>query len=356
MDRIRFAIVGGGWRSEFFLRIAQAVPERFEVAALVVRDEAKGAVISKKWDVPVFRDIASLLRETSPDFVVTSVPSAVNPEMMGELAKAGMPVLSETPPAKDTASMVALYNQLKDAKIQVAEQYPFQPLHAARIAIAQSGKLGTVSHASVSAAHGYHGICLMRKLLGVAFQQAVIQATRFTAPIIAGPGRGGGPTSEQVVSSAQVIAHFQFGDKLGVYDFTGDQYFSWIRSQRVLARGERGEINNREVRYLRDYKSPVQLELKRMNAGEEGNLEGYYHKGIMAGDEWIYRNPVAPGRLTDDEIAIADCLIRMGDYSRGGASFYGLAEGCHDQYLALLIQQSLETGAPVRSERMPWDD
>src|SRR5436190_18611347 len=42
MQPYRFAIVGAGWRAEFFFRIAAALPERFHIAGLVVRDPEKG--------------------------------------------------------------------------------------------------------------------------------------------------------------------------------------------------------------------------------------------------------------------------------------------------------------------------
>jgi hypothetical protein len=139
-----------------------------------------------------------------------------------------------------------------------------------------------------------------------------------------------------------------------VFDFTGDQYFSWIRSPRVLVRGERGEINNREVRYLQDFKTPVELELRRVDAGQYGNLEGYYHKGILAGSEWVYRNPFVPGKLTDDEIAIATCLTKMAAYAGGGPSFYSLAEAAQDHYLGLMIHRAAQSGETVVADRQPW--
>lgn len=112
-----------------------------------------------------------------------------------------------------------------------------------------------------------------------------------------------------------------FGNKLGVLDFTGDQYFSWIREKRILVRGERGEIVNDEVSWLQSFDSPVYDKLRRIDTGHSGNLEGFHHKGIMGCGEWLYVNPHAPARLSDDEIAVAETLARMGDYVRGGPSF-----------------------------------
>ncbi|REE92741.1 oxidoreductase family protein [Paenibacillus taihuensis] len=354
MSRIRFGIVGSGWRTDFYLRIAKALPERFEVSGVVVRNEEKARKLTEEWQVPVYRSVASLVEEGKPAFVVTSVPWAANPGVMEELVSYEMPVLSETPPAPDLDALIQLNEKLGSARIQVAEQYAFQPIHAARIAIAGSGKLGTVMQAQVSVAHGYHGISLLRKLLSVTSENVRIQAYRFASPIVKGPGRNGDPDRDEQTQSEQMIASLDFEGKLAMYDFTGDQYFSWIRSPRVLVRGELGEINNREVRYLKDYLTPVELELRRLNAGEDGNLEGYYHKGILAGEEWVYRNPFVPGRLSDDEIAIATCLAKMDEYAAGGPSFYSLAEASQDHYISLMMNESLRTGAPVQTETQPW--
>ncbi|RYG23273.1 gfo/Idh/MocA family oxidoreductase, partial [bacterium] len=41
----RFAIVGAGWRTEFFLRIAKALPDQFEVTKVLVRSDEKAKAI-----------------------------------------------------------------------------------------------------------------------------------------------------------------------------------------------------------------------------------------------------------------------------------------------------------------------
>ena len=91
-----------------------------------------------------------------------------------------------------------------------------------------------------------------------------------------------------------------------------------------------------------------------VDAGHDGNLEGYYHKGILAGSEWVYRNPFAPARLTDDEIAVATCLDKMAHYAAGGPDFYSLAEASHDHYLGMLIEQAARSGETVHTEVQPW--
>jgi predicted dehydrogenase len=355
MNTLRFGIIGGGWRSLFFLRIAQAIPEKFEVAGMFVRNPIKAQELQATWNVKTYATLDELLKINDLRFVVVSVPRTIAPQILQILAENSMPALTETPPAPDIPGLVALHDLSKrGARIQVAEQYHLQPLHAARIALAQSGKLGTVTQAQVSAAHGYHGVSLIRRFLGVTYEPVTITAHSFTSPLIAGPDRYVPPEQEQTIRSEQTIAYLNFGDKLGVFDFTSDQYHSWIRSPRLLMRGERGEINNTQVLYLADYLTPITYELVRQDAGIAGNLEGYYHKGILAGGEWIYKNPFAPARLSDDEIAIAGCMLGMDEYIDGGPDMYSLAEAAQDHYLSLMIEQAVASGQAVRTMVQQW--
>ena len=355
---VTFGIIGGGWRSTFFLQVARALPERFKVVGMLVRDAEKGAALAHTWGVPIVRSLDELLGLDNLAFVVVSVSWSAAPGLLQELTQRNIPALTETPPAPDIAGLKALQALVKaKAKIQVAEQYQFQPLHAARIALAQSGKLGTISQTQVSIAHGYHGISLMRKLLGVGFASPTITAQAFVSPIIAGPDRFNPPEREEIKASRQIIASLNFGgEKLGIFDFNDDQYHSWIRSPRLLVRGERGEINGTHICYLEDFRTPITLELLRQNAGENGNLEGYYLKGILAGTEWLYRNPFAPGRLNDDEIAVATCLEKMAVYIDGGPEFYGLAEAAQDHYLSIMIGQAVTEGATIVVKAEEWSN
>src|SRR5690606_4306626 len=138
-----------------------------------------------------FNTLDELLAE-KPLFIVTSLPWDVNALTLTELAEKGIPALSETPPARTIPELEALFQLVEaDAKIAVAEQYHLQPHHDARIQIAHSGKLGTVSHAQVSVAHGYHGISLIRRLLGIGYENVSITAHRFVSPIVEGLQREG---------------------------------------------------------------------------------------------------------------------------------------------------------------------
>lgn len=355
MNPVEIIIIGGGWRTEFFLRVSRELPERFRVGGALVRDPEKGRAFAVKWNVPTYRTLDELLSKTSPKYAVVSVPWKVTPVMVEELANRGIPALAETPPAPDLEGLIAI-NKLTErgAKVQVAEQYAFQPLNAARLAVAHSGLLDTISEAQVSIAHGYHGISLMRKFLGITYENATIQARSFTSPLVASPNRNGPPAEERIVESKQTIAWIDFGDKFGVFDFTGDQYFSWIRTNRLLVRGTRGEINNTQIKYLKDYKTPITIDLLRQSAGVDVNFEGYYLRGYLAGSDWVYTNPFIPARLSDDEIAVATCMEKMAQYTDGGPDFYPLAEASQDHYLSMMIDKAITTNEPVKTETQSW--
>lgn len=355
-EKIRFGIVGVGWRADFFLRIAHLMPELFEVICVQARNPDRGASITQTWDVPTVRTLPELLTHTAMHFVVVSVPQPVAPQVIEAVATQGWPVLTETPPAQTVEDLTHLYSLVqKGARIQVAEQYQFQPLHAARIHLAQSGKLGQVSQAQISAAHGYHGISLLRRFLNVGFENVEIHAHVIESDLIASRGRVDPPPPDTLIRSRQVLAFLRFASgRVGVFDFAGDQYFSWVRTPRVLVRGTHGEINQTEMHYLVDSQTPIHVNLRRVDTGHDGNLEGFYHKGILAGNEWSYHNPVPKGRLADDEIAVATCLLRMAAYVKTGQEFYDLAEGAQDQYLSLLMDQAVSTGQPMNAIPQAW--
>jgi len=356
---ISFSIIGGAsFRAQYYLRIAQALPDRFRVCGMVVRDQAKAQLIEQKWNITTYRNLTQLLESENPDFIVVSVSGSAVPEYLLQLGELGIPALAETPPALSIEGLVTLHEKLtcQGAKVQVAEQYHLHPIQEARLSMIQSGRLGNVTQATVSISHFYHGISLMRKMLGVGFESATIRGMRFEAPIVAGPDRSGAPKEEKVIMAERDLAWLEFDQKLGIYDFTKDQHRSWIRSNHLSVRGDRGEIFDNRLTVLADYSTPVHLELKRINKGEEENQEGYYLDGILAGEQWVYRNPFIPARLYDDEIAIASCLKKMGEYLAGGPSFYSLPEASQDQYLGLMMEKAIRSSEIVRTVRQPWAD
>lgn len=164
---VRYGVVGSGFRASAFLRLAELLPERLVVSAVVTRDAARGAEIEARWGVPTVRDVADLARWERPDFVVTAVPAGANPGVVEDLVRLRMPVLSETPPAGDVVGMRQLWSAVgASGLVQVAEQYALQPMNAARLAILRAGAIGIPTSAQVSMTQLYHAVSLLRDARG----------------------------------------------------------------------------------------------------------------------------------------------------------------------------------------------
>lgn len=350
-------IIGTGWRAGFFLRVAAEPGTPLEVRRMLAHSSTSARNAASRWRIPVDSSLDAFLAHRY-DFVVVAVPRDDAAGLTEALVARGVPVLLETPPAPDLAALRTLYARLgAAAPVQVAEQYPFQPHHAARIAVARSGALGPISSAAVSAAHEYHGVRLIRSLLGVGFVPMTITAQRFPDPVVRSLSADGWASDMRVVRANRVIAQLRFDDgTVGLYDFEDEQYFSPIRSRHVHVRGERGELVDDRVRILPAPGSPVAMALERRQAGIDGDLEGAFLDRITLGTDVVYQNPFPGARLTDDEIAIATVCARMHSFVRDGRPFSPLADACHDAAVAHHIAEAARTGAAVVTPREPWSD
>lgn len=371
----KILLVGTGHRAAFYLRIARAMPGEFEVVGAYAHDPKKAEHFGQVWGIKPYTDIDEMLDRESADFAIVSIAPQHAAAFIKKLAQAKIPALCETPPALSVEALGELYELVRSgARIQVAEQYNRVPLHAARLNIARSGVIGDVSHAQVSVAHDYHGLSLMRHLLGVKFENALVTATRLKGALMDGPTRYNTyrPEGERLVDTTQCLAVFDYGAKSGLFDFIGEQYASWVRRQRVLVRGSKGEIADEKVHVLLDCKTPVILPIVRMDTHEYDYM--YLH-GYTLGSEWVYRNPYQPEvkeganttfygrvwdfesttyRLTDDEIAVADVMRGMSRYVDTGVDVYSFAEGAQDQYMQLVINRAVAEGRPVMMETQVW--
>jgi predicted dehydrogenase len=335
----RIAVVGSGWRAEHFFRITGALPDRFELVGVAVRREAEAARLAEQ-GIEAVTELGRL-DDLGADFVVVATSAEANVGVCEELAANGHSILLETPSGVNDEELDRmLLLEQGGADVQVAEQYPFQPLLAARLAVISSGRLGDITSADVSVAHGYHGVALIRAALGVGIDEFEVSAAEHHSTITIGPDRSGPPTEDGVQPSLRTLATIRFGDRVGIHDWCDDQYFSWIRSLRFVVRGTRGELDGHEVRYLLPDGTPVQQTLRRWDSGLEGNLEGPGHRGYLLGDEWVYRSPFPSAQLTDDEIAIATVLQRMSDHITDGSPVYSLEEAVHDTRIAIAITRA----------------
>jgi predicted dehydrogenase len=355
MNPLRIGLVGAGWRTHFFIRIAQMLPERFSIVGGVYRSEKSREQLSA-WGVPALSSQEALIG-LRPDYVILSVNHDSMAELMRLYARHGIALLIETFPAKSVEELHDIYRDLNGAKIQVAEQYLFQPLNAARIAVADSGILGEVYQMQSSLPNGYHAVAVQRRLLRVGRACPVVRANRYLHRMTGGPGRAGDPTEDKLVDVKQTLYQLDYGDKQALNDLEDNQHRSFIRTQHWVLRGPKGELRGEDVLYLKDFLTPCRFMLERVMAGSGPNLEGLYLRGVRGGDHgWYYQNPYMPARLYDDEIAVAACMDQMGTYLATGEEFYPLREELMDLYLALSIDRAADEDKPIEVKPQPWTE
>ena len=357
MTMTRYAVIGSGWRAEFYIRIAALVPDQFALTAVMIRDAQKGEAFAEKFGVKVVNDLDALLAD-KPDFVVVSVKRGFMHDYVIELSRRGVPVLCETPPAENVDDLLRVWQEVKrlGGRVQIAEQYFLQPLYAAWQKAIDDGLIGRVENINISSLHGYHGVSIIRRYLGVGYGNCTIYGKRYRYDVTETYGREGMCFDGEISSCPRDRLTFEFDNgTTAFFDFSDPaQYHSFIRTRQLTVQGVRGEIDDLTIRYLTKENVPVTAELNRIDLGVYGNQE-WAHFAIMLGEKFLYRCPFANARMNDDEIAVASCLAGMKEYINTGVPFYPLEEAVQDMYLCLKMDEALNSPLKeIRTETMPW--
>ncbi|MCD8380115.1 MAG: Gfo/Idh/MocA family oxidoreductase [Lachnospiraceae bacterium] len=361
-SKSRFIIIGSGWRAMYYARIAAALPERFELCAMLCRTQEKADAVHAAQGI--YTTISKEeCRRMRPDFVVVAVSKNSIAEVTLEWASYGFPVLCETPAALDQENMCKLWEaHLKGAVILSAEQYTRYPLYQAMAKVLDSNLIGEPDSAVVSLAHGYHGASLIRAFLREGMTGFCVSAQEFTFPTTETLSRYERFTDGRIgmkKRTAAVIA-LQAG-KAALFDFDSEQYRSPIRHNYVNIRGCRGELKDQTFYYLDAENLPAEAVLKAESrrvrtASENPNLREFAEvTGISFRGETVYTPPFGLCGLSEDETAIA---LVMADTAACAAGLkeadYPLREALQDCYMAILLEEAIQTGRPVESRVMPW--
>ncbi|MBD5460557.1 MAG: Gfo/Idh/MocA family oxidoreductase [Lachnospiraceae bacterium] len=349
-DKIRYIVIGYGWRADFYIRAAQMLPDLLEVTARVVRTKERAEMLEG-----AVTDLEEALK-TKPDFAVLCVPRGAVGGYLERLANLGVPVLCETPPAESTEGLNSLWRlaQQKKMKIQVAEQYILWPLYAGILRLVEERIIGEVQMMMLSAVHGYHAMNLFRKIMGIGFENCRIHGESFQTGFIKTEDRAGFDYSGQMLHTQRELASLEFENgKTAIYDFIGEQYNSVIRTRRLNIQGVRGEINDFTVRFLNGQNEGAEGTIRRIDRGVLGN-SGWYHLGMQFGERFIYKNPFPDVRMNDDEIAVAQCLVEMKRYLETGEEFSSLRDALQDTYLSFVMEKCVQERITMTTENQEW--
>jgi len=358
MSAYSFALAGSGWRAAFYARLAGKMPELFRLTDTWVHTPEKAPAWQARYGGGIVDQVAELCRN-HPDFVVVAIGKQHSFPFIMAMLDTDIPLLLETPPGVRLGQLYALWEKAEKrrAPVLVAEQYPDHPFFASWGQAVAQGMIGPVSNLSISAVHGYHAVALMRLFLGVKGENARIVGSQYHFPVRQTGSREGPICQGEVRMPSRNRAAFHFDSgRTAFYDFSAEQYHSAIRFSHWSVQGETGEISDDSALCLDGQGNPLQVRLTRHQTGQRGCGE-YGLLGITAGERWLYRNPYPGYPLSDDEIALAGCMERMGRIARGEAEFtqgYPLAEALQDTYLAALMRNAIDTRQEVSSRDAPW--
>ena len=316
---IRFAVIGSGWRSLFYVRIAKALPDMFELTALLCRGQEKADRIQKEYGIHTTTSEDEIIA-SKPDFVVSAVNKSSMSDVVRYWAAKGIPVLSETPAGLDIDTLKAIRQDVENgARIQVAEQYFLYPSIKAVIDECKSGTIGEPVSLTISAMHDYHAASVIRRMLGTGLEDVAITGKTFSMKVTDTRTRYEVLTEGRVVEKEEKHLIMEYADgKTAFYDFMSDQYRSPIRNRYINLRGTRGEIINDTVYYL-----------------DKDNLAACKKLDIT--------NPYGYAGLSEDEAAITGILLGMKEYVDKGKEVYPMDEALYDAYMGILM---CEAGKP----------
>ena len=366
MKKYRFVIVGSGWRSLFFVRIAKALPHLFEVCALLCRTEEKAKRIAEENGIYTTTSIEEC-KAMKPDFVVVAVNKASMTEVSMEWMGYGFTVLCETPAALSVDALNELWHlHCEGGRLIVAEQYLYEPLCQAKRKLIDKGLIGERSFLHLSAAHEYHGASLMRVYLNETAEAAFrVSAKAYTFPTVETLSRYEKITDGRIAEKARTVATFEFADgKVCVYEFDSEQYRSPIRNNYVKLQGVRGEMKDEAFFWLDDSNEPRKGRLFSegrvfTRESENPNLKnGFECQEIRllqedVEEEVLYETAFKGYDLSEEEIAIVTLMLQAAEYDRE-QSTKSLQNTLQDAYMAILMKQAADTGETVASCEQVW--
>ena len=352
MNKLRYLIVGSGYRAAFYGRAARTYPELFQ-AMYLCRSEEKAALVRQKTNIDATASRVEAER-FSPDFVVVAVNKESIADICAEWAEQGYPVLTETPIGTSLPQLEHIWelHETKNARIVVCEQYHRYPELAAGLDAVAAGKIGTPQSAYLSLAHDYHAASLLRRMLLVDGEAYTLRGESVEYPIVETDSRYGPITDGRVAGKTRSVLHIAYASgKRAVYDFSGVQYHSFIRSRHLTVRGDRGEWSDNLLLHLDDKNRPQKGCLQQTIRERYRCLDTPELRELRR--DW---HPELRMENAQDEYAIATMLLDMSDYLKGGQEPYPLREALDDAYFWLLAQQAY--AAPwelLKSRKMPWN-
>jgi len=347
---LSYVIVGSGYRSEYFGRIAGTYPDLFR-AAFLCRSEEKAVLKHAHTGRDAFTSADDL--PFHPDFAVIAVDRSHVADVAEEWLDRGIPVVTETPVGDTIPKLASLWERAaKGAKIVCCEQYHRYPILAAGLEAVRRGQIGSPSSVYISFLHDYHAASIIRRCLNVQpGEPFVMHGIRQSNPVTESDSRYGAILDGRMQHAERDTVHISFASgKEAIYDFASVQYRSFIRSRHITVRASRGEWSDTQILYLNEQNRPVRFPLTPEIPEPYRCLDTQALRDRRR--NWCAE--LAPDTV-QDEFAIASILLDMEPYLSGGPAPYPLTDALEDAYYWLCIKAAVSSPwREIRSEKMPW--
>ncbi len=177
MSKLNIALIGAGGRGVAVrLSHIRIMDDVFNLVAICDSDEEKAKKIASDLGVCAYGRVQDLVANEDLDIVAVSTPGDSHHAICVYLAEHGVNIIVETPVAA-TAALADLIIDAVDkngVKLEVAENYPREPVHLMKCKIISEGLIGDVLRVyGLFQTGGYHIISSLRMLAGA-------EATRVT--------------------------------------------------------------------------------------------------------------------------------------------------------------------------------
>lgn len=319
---LKFALVGTGYRSEFYAK-ASISNKSLELVCWLCRNEEKLNKLHDKYGLHTSICEEEMLN-LNPDFIVVCVDKQSILKTAIYYAKKGFPILMETPCALSYQDIEDYNNAIKDGlKIQVAEQYIKTPYISCLINEINSNIIGEVESLTLSYAHDYHAISIAREILksrvkNICGSSYIFKTTRYK-------DRYNTYHDGLVIDSKEVHLTLEYyNKKVLFYNFTSEEYRSPIRNRYINVRGSRGEIINDIIYYLDNDNIFKTKKIK------------YNHK------------------IDGDLYAIKKILLGMKKYIKYGIEIYNNNNALEDSYISIKMAEAIPSNKKIECEDIKW--
>lgn len=323
---MKAVLIGSGWRSAFYLRIASALPSLLEIVSVYSSSEERAKEMRKK-GLNCHSSLCDALTFTH-DAVIVSTGKENFYSIMLDLERRGEFILSET-------SFLSLgeseLKSLENTRGAIMEQYPYDPIFAAVLSAAP--RLERIDQLMISGLHNHHSAALARIVFSLKDEKPdEVLSLDFPSSMVKTGDRSGIVKGNGVEDYVRRLRILRFGKRLFIHDFSSNQYHSYLMKKSIEIRGEKGILTLDGLKTTDEDGYPLFFPFffHRDISTWNGSMTLSH---INLSDERVYTNPFYPVNLNDDEIGIATIIQNIDS----GLPYRSIREGIEDARLGKLL-------------------